>query len=171
MICRNEDTSSLMIIGGKSTNDSAFLQAYGKNNNLYPGVFSLNANIGNGVKSLVGFPDGRLTWNNNDLAGSAIISKNLVSNSYIVFASGLILQWAYLMSDLGKQYIDYAYPVRCLYSAIVTTMTQSIDSTAANQNRFTSITNRTSYSCRIITASEVAESSTWSVMIIIIGQK
>ena len=88
MIYRNKDTSSLMIIGGKSTNNNVFLQVYGKNNYLYPGVFTLNANIGNEVKSLVGYPDGTLTWNNNDLTGTAIKGKSLNNNGYISYAIG-----------------------------------------------------------------------------------
>lgn len=111
MIYRNEDTSSLMIIGGKSTNDSAFLQAYGKNNNLYPGVFSLNANIGNGVKSLVGSPDGKLTWNNNDLAGTALTGKSLNNNGYVSYASGLILQWGMITPGSNTSSFGVTLPI------------------------------------------------------------
>ena len=34
-----------------------------------------------------------LTWNGNDLAGSAIVAKSLGPIGYIKYASGLIIQW------------------------------------------------------------------------------
>lgn len=34
-----------------------------------------------------------LTWNGNDLAGSAIVAKSLGVNGYVKYASGLIIQW------------------------------------------------------------------------------
>ena len=34
-----------------------------------------------------------LTWNNNDIAGSAIVAKSLGDNGYVKYASGLIIQW------------------------------------------------------------------------------
>lgn len=34
-----------------------------------------------------------LTWNGNDLTGSAIVAKSLANNGYIKYASGLIIQW------------------------------------------------------------------------------
>jgi hypothetical protein len=34
-----------------------------------------------------------LTWNDNDLGGSAIAAKSLGTNGYIKYASGLIIQW------------------------------------------------------------------------------
>ena len=120
MIYRNEDTSSLIIIGGKSTNDSAFLQAYGKNNYLYPGVFTLNANIGNGVKSLIGYPDGTLTWNNNDLTGTAIKGKSLNNNGYISYASGLIIQYVEKTTVLHNGFQDIYLSINFLNSFVYT---------------------------------------------------
>ena len=34
-----------------------------------------------------------LTWNGNDLAGSAIEAKSLSNNGYVRYASGLVIQW------------------------------------------------------------------------------
>ena len=44
---------------------------------------------------LVGYSDGTLKWNNNDLAGNAIIEKLITTNGYIKYANGLIIQWLY----------------------------------------------------------------------------
>lgn len=92
-IYRNVDDSSLMIIGGKSTNDGAFLQAYGKNNSSYPGVFTFIAKTENDNSQLFGYPNGNLTWKGHDLSGSAIVAKSLGANGYIKYASGLTCAW------------------------------------------------------------------------------
>jgi hypothetical protein len=45
-----------------------------------------------------------LTWNANDLAGSAIVAKSLGTNGYIKYASGLIVQWGIqTISDPGPE--------------------------------------------------------------------
>jgi hypothetical protein len=59
------------------------------------GAFLLASNDMNNhiAYGLVGLPNGTLTWDNNDLGGSAIVAKSLGANGYIKYASGLILQW------------------------------------------------------------------------------
>ena len=61
----------------------------------YDGFFQLSAiDSPTNIIKLEGGPDGSLTWANNDLAGSAIQKKSFgTNNSYIVYASKLIIQW------------------------------------------------------------------------------
>ena len=42
---------------------------------------------------MLGYPDGTLTWNNTDLAATAITNKSIVENGYIRYANGLMIQW------------------------------------------------------------------------------
>ena len=44
---------------------------------------------------MLGYSDGTLTWNDNDLAGNAIVEKLITTNGYIKYANGLIIQWLY----------------------------------------------------------------------------
>ena len=44
-----------------------------------------------------------LTWNGNDLAGSAIVAKSLNQDGYIKYASGLIIQWGIHYFPSGAQ--------------------------------------------------------------------
>jgi hypothetical protein len=77
--------------GPKSTQSCGILQLGNAN-----GRFNLIAKtIGDTIQSgeMCGYPDGRLTWNGNDLAGSAIVAKSLSANGYVKYASGLIIQW------------------------------------------------------------------------------
>ena len=55
-----------------------------------------------------------LTWNGNDLAGSAIVAKSLENNGYIKYASGLIIQWGskkYSEFDLNSSTHLYSAPL------------------------------------------------------------
>ena len=71
----------------------AIFQAFGKDNNASPGYFRIYASTGINSKILEGTPTGALTWNHNDLAGAAIVAKNINTNGYIHFSCGFILQW------------------------------------------------------------------------------
>lgn len=76
--------------------DGAYFALYSKDfstdnpDDSSAGTFRLSAYQN---KVLEGTPNGELIWNNTDLAGAAIIVKSLGSNGYIVYRSGLILQW------------------------------------------------------------------------------
>ena len=56
-----------------------------------------------------------LTWNGNDLAGSAIVAKSLKPNGYIKYASGLVIQWgAYyfpLSAQIAKGELECMFPI------------------------------------------------------------
>lgn len=68
-------------------------------------------------KHFTGFSDGRLLWNDNDLAGSAIVAKSLDANGYIKYASGLIMQWGKLgFSELSKW---QTFPITYTQSPVV----------------------------------------------------
>lgn len=60
-------------------------------------------------KHFTGFSDGRLLWNDNDVAGSAIVAKSLDANGYIKYASGLIVQWGKL--DFSATSKWQAFPI------------------------------------------------------------
>jgi hypothetical protein len=51
-----------------------------------------------------------LTFNANDLAGSAIVAKSLGTNGYIKYASGLILQWG-VDAGISTTEKTIAYPI------------------------------------------------------------
>jgi hypothetical protein len=51
-----------------------------------------------------------LTWNANDLGGSAIVAKSLGENGYIKYASGLILQWGVTITN-GTSPMQVSLPV------------------------------------------------------------
>ena len=59
------------------------------------GGFDLNTDLGNNIGNhkLRGRTDGTLTWEGNDLAGTAIKGKSINNNGYISYTSGLILQY------------------------------------------------------------------------------
>lgn len=60
--------------------------------------------------SLVGRPDGTLTWGNTDLGGAGIVSQQLGVNGYIKYGSGLIYMWGF--ADFkGNKYVDWQFPI------------------------------------------------------------
>ena len=54
------------------------------------------------LSDLIGYPDGRLSWKDNDLAGAAIISKNISYTGYIKFRCGLIIQWGDILVNVNE---------------------------------------------------------------------
>ena len=93
-IQRNVNDSFLRLNGGINSGSGAFLQLNGKDEPTNPCMFDLMAADGVSTTTrLRGFPNGNLTWNGNDLAGSAIVAKSLSANGYIKYASGLIIAW------------------------------------------------------------------------------
>jgi hypothetical protein len=62
-----------------------------------------------------------LTFNGNDLAGSAIVAQSLGKNGYIKYASGLIMQWGGVnvsnKNDISISYpISFSQPYSCFVS-------------------------------------------------------
>lgn len=55
------------LVGGEGTSTGASLYIYGVSHSSQGGRFNLSATDGTNTKSLIGRPDGTLTWNNNDL--------------------------------------------------------------------------------------------------------
>lgn len=64
---RDKDTSSVAIYGGTDSANGATITAYGKEQAIYPGYFSLKANNGEASASLEGGPDGTLKWNGKNI--------------------------------------------------------------------------------------------------------
>ena len=97
------------------------------------GFFTLNANDGTTNSSLVGRPNGSLTWNGLDLSGASIESKNIYLNGYIKFACGLIIQWTYnnrkALSTTSAT--EYSYPIKF---SLVTAFCQGISSSQASSS-------------------------------------
>ena len=117
LISRNKDNVALRITGGIDLN-SANLQLNGGQNPTDTGYFRLFAcDAINGLQTVLkGQPNGMLFWNDNDLAGSAIVAKSLGANGYIEYASRLIIQWGFAQSALGSKTVDVTFPVSFINS-------------------------------------------------------
>jgi len=79
-----------------------------------------------------------LTWNANDLGGSAIVAKSLGTNGYIKYASGLIVQWGSYALPYGTNVTEYTLPVpfnvsftTSSYQIVCSHMTDSINNHTA----------------------------------------
>lgn len=57
-----------------------------------------------------GTPAGELLWRGNDLAGSVIVKKSLDVKGYIIYASGLILQWGFVNTGNVYEY-NGSFPI------------------------------------------------------------
>lgn len=107
VISRAVNNSTLNIRGGLkngNTNISARLGLYGGTypTETYAGNFILEAATEDTNIKLIGKPNGELTWNSNDLAGSSIVAKSLGTNGYVKYASGLIIQWGRVIITGGS---------------------------------------------------------------------
>ena len=122
-ISHNKNTSFLRITGGTDFYDGASITLYGRNysniddrGDFVIRAFWKDSENHYSLSDLIGYPDGRLFWIGNDLAGAAIVSKNISYTGYIKFSCGLIIQWGktstYNMTnhtysdDTSKQYIE-----------------------------------------------------------------
>jgi hypothetical protein len=52
-----------------------------------------------------------LTWNGNDLGGSAIVAQNIARIGYIKYASGLILQWGFNNMSTGETQKTFSFNI------------------------------------------------------------
>ena len=124
------------LLGGSEITGNPELSLRGKGLTALPGVWTLFAR-GENQHTLRGTPDGRLIFDDNDLAGSAIISKSLGSNGYIKYVSGLIIQYAFAYMANAQNSVQINFPIsfsETTYKAIVTPVYYS---TALHTNHLT----------------------------------
>ena len=86
---RDVDTANLLITGGATSANNAYLQLYGGESESNTGAFILSAYDANGnVAALKGLPDGTLTWEgrtiSNPITGASISGKVIT----LTFADG-----------------------------------------------------------------------------------
>lgn len=146
------DDDFITICGGSSTNNSPYFQVYGKNHSAHPGHFQIVAKDDTSARSLIGTAQGDLTWVNNDLAGAAIVAKNLTQKGYINYASGLIIQWG-----IG-QTITYNNKWQINFSINFTT-TFAISYSCSNQSDYIINSNGRNKSANTFTLYKVSTSS------------
>ena len=105
-IHKSTNDTALLLYGGKDFDNGSELALYGKDllstNDRYPGGFRLTARNGTQNCPLLGSPDGRLLWNNIDLAGAGIVSQQLESNGYIKYGNGLAIIWGKVDYHVSK---------------------------------------------------------------------
>lgn len=114
------------IIGGESINDGALLQLASTDTG---GRFNLKVSNGSDHIALQGWTNGALTWEDNDLAGSAIVAKSLGVSGYVKYASGLAIQWAQLHGITFNSEGIYTYTFPISFSAapaLTVTYTDSV---------------------------------------------
>ena len=89
------DNACLVLCGGSQEQTGANMVIYGNNDKVNPGYFYVKTGYTDGKHcELVAKPNGNLTWNNTDLAGSGIVAKSLTgTGGYIKYASGLVIQF------------------------------------------------------------------------------
>ena len=101
IINRINDDGLLILSGENSLSLGTKLELYGRNATPR---FNLQAADRTTGVSLIGKPDKTLTWDGNDLGGAAIVAQNLVSNGYIKFACGLLIQWTHNRINDGNEW-------------------------------------------------------------------
>ena len=108
IINRIDDNGSLVLSGENTLSLGTKLELYGRNATPR---FNLQAGDGTTAASFVGKPDKTLTWDGHDLAGSAIVAKSLGANSYIKYASGLIVQWGSTQIPPANTNVTIDFPI------------------------------------------------------------
>jgi len=89
-----DNTSTLQLWAGPQHYTGGSLLLKGRSASENAGMTSLRAYLDESNDSILNcYPDGRLTWDTNDLGGSAIVAKLLSGNGYVKRASGEIIQW------------------------------------------------------------------------------
>lgn len=74
-------TKQIIVYGGTSISDGATLALRGKNRSSNGGTFLLNANDGTNTKTLQGYSNGNLTWNNKNIITEDIVEVTLTANT------------------------------------------------------------------------------------------
>lgn len=76
-----------------------------------------------------------LTWNGNDLAGSAIVAKSIREIGYIKYASGLIIQWGNVGNPNQTTGMEVKFPITFNNNVICTITPKEANYTAANRGK------------------------------------
>lgn len=106
----NNDNNYFTIWGSTEWNKGAQLTLMGKDNLNNSGGFELSVVDSNSSPIYLVGNKTELTWNNNDLAGAAIVSKNLTSNSgYITYATNFMIQYG--ASNISGEVTNVTYPI------------------------------------------------------------
>lgn len=112
-----DDSTIIRIIAGSDRgagrNPGVYLFSK-DSNDANKGIFNISAGNGEVGHNLMGYPDGRLKWGSNDLAGSAIVAKSFGENGYVKYVSGLIIQWGEVHInpyDGLKIYTNFRFPI------------------------------------------------------------
>ena len=112
-VITNKSNTGVEIHSGSVYYNGAHLALYGKDGYIYDDIGKFKLCAANGddfyTKRLIGSTDGSLIWNFNDLAGAAIQVKSLGTNSYIKYASGLIVQWG--ANTLAETNATITFPI------------------------------------------------------------
>lgn len=114
VIAKIDSSGQIVIIGGTTGSTGASLTLKGMSNDL-TGQFRLKTvNNANQSHELVGsspLSGGTLTWDGNDLAGSAIVAKQIAGHyGYRKTADGFLMQWGKI-SISGSRVYDITYPI------------------------------------------------------------
>lgn len=111
---RNFNNSSLHLMGGVGWFNGASLQLMGKDHELVPGGFRLDAasfidnNATKGTLSrLQGTVDGSLTWNQKEVE-----RVNSVGSNYIRYESGLQIEWGSYVTSSKKETVNFPMPFK-----------------------------------------------------------
>ena len=121
---RNVNNSSLHLMGGVGWFSGASLQLMGKDNELVPGGFRLDAasfidnDATKGTFSrLQGTVDGTLTWANKDIERVELKGAN-----YIRYSSGLTFMWGLFGVDTGikRKTVNLPIPFNSTYNVLLT---------------------------------------------------
>lgn len=106
------DNAIIDIVAGPDRASSPRFAVYGVNySGTSAGKFYAYAMDGTNQTALSGAPNGSLSWNNNDLAGAAIVEKSLGTTGYIKYASKLIFQWGSVSVAINNTYGYVALPI------------------------------------------------------------
>lgn len=107
-----DDSSEITLWGGAGIYSGGSMVLYGRTRtDGFKGVAQLRAMIEGASKNLLCYPDGRMTWGENDLAGSAIVAKNLSPNGYVKRASGEIIQWGTTGVPRNATEVTVSFPI------------------------------------------------------------
>lgn len=115
VIAKKDLSGQIVIIGGTVRSTGASLTLKGMSNDATTGQFRLKTvNNVNQSHELVGsspLSGGTLTWDGNDLAGSAIVAKQIAGYlGYRKTADGFLMQWGKI-SIAGSGVYDITYPI------------------------------------------------------------
>lgn len=102
--CKDSTSNGVQIYGANAFTDGAFLGIYGKDHASRAGWIYANANDGASSKTLIGKPDGTLTW-----VGKEVERVNSSGNKWIRYENGLQICWGF-QSISSSTKITYAVP-------------------------------------------------------------